>query len=96
MPCGGLCVAKLTYGYGKIFIREYFDKLWYLDIWNQAMLMFRHMNLAMISVQSYHGHQSTFLFPAILKHWEVYYFSLIEEEKKSNEECEIFCYPLGK
>ena len=46
---------------------------------SQAMLMFRHMNLAMTSVQSYHGHQSTFLFPAILKHWEVYQSGLIED-----------------
>ena len=57
---------------------------------SQAMLMFRHMNLAMISVRSYHGHQSTFLFPAILKHWEVYQSGLIEDVKKSNEESQTW------
>ena len=57
---------------------------------SQAMLMFRHMNLAMISVRSYHSHQSTFLFPAILKHWEVYQSGLIEDVKKSNEESQTW------
>ena len=57
---------------------------------SQAMLMFRHINLAIISVRSYHGHQSTFLFPATLKHWEVYQSGLIEEVKKSNEESQTW------
>ncbi len=52
---------------------------------SQAMLMFRHMNLATISVRTYHLHQGTFLFPAILKHWEVYQSGLIEEVKNSKE-----------
>ena len=30
---------------------------------SQAMLMFRHMNLATITVKTYHKHQSTFLLP---------------------------------
>ena len=57
---------------------------------SQAMLMFRHMNLASISVRSYHAHQSTFLFPAILKHWEVYQSGLIEEVKKSDEDSQTW------
>ncbi len=52
---------------------------------SQAMLMLRHMNLATISVRTYHLHQSIFLFPAILKHWEVYQSGLNEEVKNSKE-----------
>ena len=52
---------------------------------SQAMLMFMHMNLATITVWSYHLHQSTFLIPAILRHWEVYQSALIEDVKNSKE-----------
>ena len=52
---------------------------------SQAMLMFRHMNLATITIRSYHLHQSTFLIPAILRHWEVYQSALIEDVKNSKE-----------
>jgi solute carrier family 8 (sodium/calcium exchanger) len=57
---------------------------------SQAMLMFRHMNLATISVRTYHIHQSTHLFPAVLKHWEVYQSGLIEEVKDSGEESQTW------
>ena len=51
---------------------------------SQAMLMFKHMNLSANSVSTYHVHQRTFLFPAILKHWESYQLKLIEDVKKSD------------
>jgi hypothetical protein len=86
---GELHTEKSTYGYGKICSWEYYDKFGILmsgiNI-SQAMLMFRHMNLATISVRTYHIHQSIHLFPAVLKHWEVYQSGLIEEVKESGEE----------
>jgi solute carrier family 8 (sodium/calcium exchanger) len=57
---------------------------------SQAMLMFRHMNLARISVRTYHIHQRTHLFPAILKHWEVYQSGLIEKVKDSGEKSQTW------
>ncbi|CAB4006694.1 RNA-directed DNA polymerase from transposon BS, partial [Paramuricea clavata] len=57
---------------------------------SQAMLMFRHMNLATICVRTYHIHQSTHLFPAVLKHWEVYQSGLIEEVKDNDSNIQRF------
>jgi solute carrier family 8 (sodium/calcium exchanger) len=77
-------MEKSTYGYRKTWSWEYYDKFWYLDVWNQYQP--RNMNLATISVRTYHMHQSTHIFPAVLKHWEVYQSGLIEEVKDSGEE----------
>jgi solute carrier family 8 (sodium/calcium exchanger) len=52
---------------------------------SQAMLMFRHMNLATITTRSYHSHQAAFLIPAVLRHWEVYQSALIEDVKNGKE-----------
>ena len=57
---------------------------------SQAMLMFRHMNHATISVRSYHGHQSELLIPAVLKHWEDYQSGLIREVNDSEEESQTW------
>ena len=57
---------------------------------SQALLMFRHMNLATISARSYHLHQSELLIPAVLKHWEVYQSGLSKEVNDSEEESQTW------
>ena len=48
---------------------------------SQTMLFFKHINLAAISIRTYFRHQSKFLFPSILKHWECYQASIVAEIK---------------
>lgn len=53
---------------------------------NQAMLMFSHMNLSMISVRASYTHQSTYFFPSLLRHRKVYQSGLIEKVKNRDDE----------
>lgn len=46
---------------------------------SQALLMFKHMGLAAISIRTYFYHQKTFLFPSVLLHWERYRSSLLSK-----------------
>ena len=57
---------------------------------SQAMLMFRHMNLSMITARTYYIHQSTYLFPSLLRHWEVYQSGLIDEVKNNDDESQTW------
>lgn len=52
--------------------------------------MFRHMNVLTIAVRAHHRHQREFLFPSILKHWEVYQSGLIEEIKNKQDESQTW------
>ena len=49
---------------------------------SQTMLFFKHINLAAISIRTYFRHQSKFLFPSILKHWEGYQAGIVAEIKE--------------
>ena len=57
---------------------------------SQAMLMFRRMNLCTIAVRTYHNHQTNFLFPSVLKHWEVYQSGLINAIKDNVDESQTW------
>ena len=46
---------------------------------SQALLMFKHMGLAAISIRTFFYHQKEFLFPSVLLHWERYRSSLINK-----------------
>ena len=52
---------------------------------SQAMLMFRHMNLFAISLRTYFVHQSKFLFPSILNHWESEQSNMIAQLKGNKD-----------
>ena len=50
---------------------------------SQTMLFFKHINLAAISIRTYFRHQSKFLFPCILRHWESYQARFVKEIKET-------------
>lgn len=52
---------------------------------SKLLLVFRHMNLSVYDARTFFYHQSRFLFPNILKHWETYQSSLISEIKTSKD-----------
>lgn len=54
---------------------------------SQTLLMFRHMNLAAVSIRTYFRHQSKFLFPSLLGYWEKYQKEIMQKvnDKSENE-----------
>ena len=52
---------------------------------SKVSLVFRHMGLAMQSVQSYFHHQRRFLFPTINRYWQTYRITCIEKVKEMDE-----------
>ena len=52
---------------------------------SKVLLVLRHMGISIYSARTYFVHQSKFLFPAILTHWERYRTSLINELKKKQK-----------
>lgn len=52
---------------------------------SKVLLLFRHMNLCAYNIRTYFYHQSRFLFPAILEHWERYQSSLLSKIKNMDE-----------
>ena len=51
---------------------------------SKTMLLFKHMGLCSISIRTYFIHQTKFLFPSVLLHWEKYRRALIEKIKRVN------------
>ena len=52
---------------------------------SKVLLVLRHMGISIYSARTYFVHQSKFLFPAILTHWERYKTTLINALKKKRE-----------
>ena len=52
---------------------------------SQALLMFKHMGLSVISLRTYFYHQKKFHFPSVLHHWETQQLSLLDEVKNVKE-----------
>ena len=52
---------------------------------SKVLLVLRHMGISIYSARTYFVHQSKFLFPAILTHWERYRTTLINELKKKQK-----------
>ncbi len=48
---------------------------------SKLLLVFRHMKLCAYNIRTFFYHQSRFLFPAILQHWETYQSALISKIK---------------
>ena len=48
---------------------------------SKVLLVFKHLGLAAISPRTYFYHQSRFIFPSILFHWESYQATLIQSLK---------------
>ena len=48
---------------------------------SKILLTFRHMGLAVYSGRAFFKHQAKFFIPVILKHWETYRASLIENAR---------------
>ena len=46
---------------------------------NQALLMFKHLGLHVITARTYFKHQNKFHFPSILTHWKNYQSDLCEK-----------------
>ena len=46
---------------------------------SKVLLVSQHMGLTAYNIHTFIVHQKTFLFPAILKHWETYGIALISE-----------------
>ena len=44
---------------------------------SKIFLVFKHMGLYMYGVRTYFKHQTMFLFPIVLSHWETYQGNLI-------------------
>ena len=55
---------------------------------SKILLVFKHMKLCAYNIRTFFYHQSRFLFPAILKHWEEYQSSLMSKIKSSTDEVE--------
>ncbi len=47
-----------------------------------VLLLCKHMKLSIISIHTFFLHQKTFLFPAVLKYWETYRASMIEQLRR--------------
>ncbi|XP_015764208.1 PREDICTED: uncharacterized protein LOC107343156 [Acropora digitifera] len=52
---------------------------------SNVLLVLRHMGTSIYSARTYFVHQSKFLFPAILTHWEQYRTTLMNELKKKQK-----------
>ena len=52
---------------------------------SKILLVFRHMGIAAYTWRTYFYHQSRFIFPTILLHWETYQSTLIESFKGIKE-----------
>ena len=52
---------------------------------SRVLLFCKHMKLSIISIRTFFLHQKTFLFPAVLKYWETYRASMIEQLKQSKD-----------
>jgi solute carrier family 8 (sodium/calcium exchanger) len=48
---------------------------------SKILLVFRHMGLAVFSIQTYFRHQRHFVFPSIFYYWKTYRKSLIDKVK---------------
>lgn len=52
---------------------------------SKLLLIFKHMNMCVYNVRTFFYHQSNFLFPAILKHWETYQSSLVSKIRSAKD-----------
>lgn len=52
---------------------------------SKAMLMFKHIGMSMIASRTFFKHQTRFLFPAVLHHWDQYRANLIQQLKGLKE-----------
>ena len=52
---------------------------------NKTMLIFHHMGLSVHAGRTYFRHQHFFLFPTILKYWEIYRDELVRKLEKTKD-----------
>ena len=52
---------------------------------SKVLLVFRHMGVSVFSIRTYFFHQTKFLFPSILCHWEKYRCALLDQLKQSKD-----------
>ncbi|KAM7428204.1 hypothetical protein ABFA07_020777 [Porites harrisoni] len=52
---------------------------------SKVLLVLKHLGICIYSARTYFVHQSKFLFPAILTHWERYRTNLVNELKRKGE-----------
>ena len=52
---------------------------------SKVLLVLKHLGICIYSARTYFVHQSKFLFPAILTHWERYRTNLVNQLKRKGE-----------
>ena len=77
---GGFPAGNLLLSFGSLMAGASISKI---------LLVFRHMGLSAYTARTYYYHQQKFLFPSVLRHWEVYRSKLVSE--LANREDLVWC-----
>ena len=55
------------------------------QLFSKILLVFKHMGLAAYSTRTYFRQQKQFIFPAVIRHWELHRAGMVDELKQLDD-----------